>query len=71
MAKCPKCGTEIELPKDVVENEILECPTCGIELEIVSLDPLKVDLAPEEEEDWGERDGTGKVRLGILFSSLS
>ena len=54
MVNCPECATEVELPSDVMQNEILDCPTCGIELEVVSVDPLKVDLAPEEEEDWGE-----------------
>lgn len=26
----------------------------GAELEVVSLDPLRLEPAPEEEEDWGE-----------------
>jgi len=30
------------------------CPDCGVELEVMGLDPLVLDLAPEEEEDWGE-----------------
>jgi lysine biosynthesis protein LysW len=25
-----------------------------VELEVISLDPPQVDLAPQEEEDWGE-----------------
>jgi len=54
MVSCPECGTEIDLPEDTIKNEILDCPTCGLELEVVSLDPAEVDLAPEEEEDWGE-----------------
>ncbi len=52
--ECPECGSEVALPTDVVENEILECAACGVELEVVSVQPLKVELAPEEEEDWGE-----------------
>ena len=54
MIKCPECGTEMKLPKDVVENEIVDCGSCGVELEVISLNPLKVDMAPEEQEDWGE-----------------
>lgn len=54
MVECPECGSEIRLPKDVVENEIIECKTCGVELEVISLNPLQVDLAPEEQEDWGQ-----------------
>ena len=52
--ECPECGSEVTLSDGVVENEILDCTTCGVELEVVSLKPLKVELAPEEEEDWGE-----------------
>ena len=54
MVECPECAAEIELPEDVMKNEILDCPTCGIELEVISVNPPQVDLAPEEEEDWGE-----------------
>ncbi len=54
MIKCKECASEIVLPNDVVENEIIDCEACGIELEVVSLKPLEIDLAPEEQEDWGE-----------------
>jgi alpha-aminoadipate carrier protein LysW len=35
-------------------NELIACPDCGAELEIISLDPIILELAPEVEEDWGE-----------------
>ena len=54
IAECPECAAEIELAADTIESEIVECPDCGVELEVISLDPPKVDLAPQEEEDWGE-----------------
>ena len=54
MTECPVCGAEIEMEKDTVIGELMECPDCGTELEVVSLDPFKVDEAPQEEEDWGE-----------------
>ncbi len=53
MAECPECGAELNM-SDVVQGEIIQCEDCGVELEVVSLDPLKLELAPEEEEDWGE-----------------
>jgi len=53
MAECPECGGQIEMT-DVVEGEIVQCGDCGAELEVVSLDPVTLELAPEEEEDWGE-----------------
>jgi len=54
LAECPECAAEIELDDEVIKGEIIECPECGVELEVVSLDPFELDLAPEEEEDWGE-----------------
>lgn len=54
LAECPECAAEVTLPDDVMENEIVQCAECGMELEVVSLDPPSLNLAPEEEEDWGE-----------------
>lgn len=51
---CPECDADVPVPADAMENELIACPDCGAELEIISLDPLEVDLAPEVEEDWGE-----------------
>lgn len=51
---CPECEAEMIIPGDAMENELIACPDCGTELEIISLDPLELDLAPEVEEDWGE-----------------
>ncbi len=50
---CPECDAEIEL-EDVVQGEIVVCPDCGIDLEVISLEPVTLELAPMEEEDWGE-----------------
>lgn len=50
---CPECAAELELD-NVVEGEIVICSDCGVDLEVLSLSPLKLNLAPMEEEDWGE-----------------
>lgn len=50
---CLECAAEITL-ESVEVNEIIVCPDCGVDLEVISLDPPAVDLAPMEEEDWGE-----------------
>lgn len=50
---CPECDAEITL-EDVMEGEIVVCPDCGVDLEVTKLEPLTLDLAPMEEEDWGE-----------------
>lgn len=52
-ANCPECDAEIEMQKPM-RGEIVVCPDCGTELEVTSENPLTFDLAPQEEEDWGE-----------------
>jgi len=55
IAKCPECGCEgAEIPSHPIKGEIVVCPDCGVELEIVSINPVILDLAPQEDEDWGE-----------------
>jgi alpha-aminoadipate carrier protein LysW len=54
MTNCPECAAELELGADTEEGEIVVCPDCGVELEVVGIDPIQLDLAPEVEEDWGE-----------------
>jgi alpha-aminoadipate carrier protein LysW len=51
---CPECAADITLADDTLQGEIIQCPECGVELEVMSLNPIALDLAPEEEEDWGE-----------------
>ncbi len=50
---CPECDAAIVLDNPI-QGEIVPCPDCGVDLEVVSLDPLELELAPEEQEDWGE-----------------
>lgn len=52
--ECLECGAEITLPADVMQGEIVTCDDCGAELEVIELEPLTIDLAPIEMEDWGE-----------------
>lgn len=54
MALCSVCDAEISLPKGTVQGELIECPECGSELEVVSTNPFVLDVAPQEEEDWGQ-----------------
>jgi len=53
-AEDPITGEEIELPADVEVGEIVDSPISGAELEVISLDPVTLEEAPELEEDWGE-----------------
>ncbi len=53
-AECPECAAGVELAGDAIVGEIIQCPECGAELEVMNLNPPTLELAPEEEEDWGE-----------------
>lgn len=50
---CPECAAELDADA-VMMGELIPCPDCGAELEVISVDPVALDLAPELEEDWGE-----------------
>jgi alpha-aminoadipate carrier protein LysW len=51
---CPECDAEFTLDASTEVGEILVCPDCGVDLEVISLNPAQVELAPMEQEDWGE-----------------
>ena len=53
-AEDPITGEQIALPDDIEVGEIIDSPVSGAELEVVSLDPVVLEEAPELEEDWGE-----------------
>ena len=52
-AECPECFGSVEL-NDVMQNEIVQCGDCGADLEVIEVEPVRLELAPEEDEDWGE-----------------
>lgn len=51
---CPVCSGPVAIDEDAVVHELVDCGECASELEIVSLDPARLEEAPESEEDWGE-----------------
>jgi alpha-aminoadipate carrier protein LysW len=57
-AKCPDCDSELNVPCDVENGEVLSCPGCGLELEVkkIAIGGGCVDLQELiiEGEDWGE-----------------
>jgi alpha-aminoadipate/glutamate carrier protein LysW len=48
------CEAKVSLTEPVRLSEIVQCADCSTELEVVGLDPVRLDQAPEIEEDWGE-----------------
>ncbi len=51
---CPECEATLHLADDLIEGEIVACADCGAELEVVSTSPVRLQVAPPVEEDWGE-----------------
>lgn len=51
---CPETGEVITLDRPPLVGEIIRCRQSDVELEVVSLNPIRVEVAPEVEEDWGE-----------------
>jgi alpha-aminoadipate carrier protein LysW len=50
MSRCPECESDLELDGYELDmGETINCPECSIELRVVSLDPISVKAAPEEE----------------------
>jgi len=53
---CDDCGALIELPEDLIENEIIGCHDCGLDYVVTKNDNGEVSLTELliEGEDWGE-----------------
>ncbi len=58
MAICPECDAHIDIEEDEIEEgQSLDCPECGAELEVVSTNPVELDLIKDEEGDDEEEAG--------------
>jgi lysine biosynthesis protein LysW len=57
VAECPECETKIRFAQAPQINETVNCHECGEVLQVISLSPLELDWAYDEEpEDWDEED---------------
>lgn len=54
IASCPECEASIPFGRPPLSGQVISCIGCGAELEVTSREPLRLELAPEVEEDWGE-----------------
>jgi len=50
MESCPACGSTVPMSEDVVLGEVVWCGHCGAELEVVSVEPIRLELFEEEEK---------------------
>ncbi|MBW6440799.1 lysine biosynthesis protein LysW [Patescibacteria group bacterium] len=49
MTNCQECGCEIPIEEEIPEiGEVLICPACGAENEVISTDPIELELIEEE-----------------------
>lgn len=53
-AVCPECEAGVVFGRVPLAGQVVRCVQCGAELEVTSTDPIRLALAPEVEEDWGE-----------------
>lgn len=58
---CPDCGTQLVIPKDCQNAEIISCPSCGLEFEVtikvIDGKRFMTDIKPlelTEKDEWGE-----------------
>jgi alpha-aminoadipate carrier protein LysW len=51
MPTCPECDVAIDIEEDEIEEgQFVDCPECGAELEVVSTNPVQLDLVKDDEE---------------------
>ena len=51
---CVICGADVLIADAPLQGELIECGSCGTDLEVTALEPLQLQEAPTEGEDWGE-----------------
>ena len=51
MNYCPECEAAIDDEGFEDIGEIISCPECGVELEVISIDPVELDIAFDDEDD--------------------
>ena len=51
---CPECDASVGFDRAPLNGQVVRCSDCSVELEVTQLSPLRVEPAPEVEEDWGE-----------------
>ncbi|HVB29573.1 MAG TPA: hypothetical protein VNG91_07180 [Terriglobia bacterium] len=59
MPACPECDAVFDIEEEELEEgQLVDCPECGAELEVVSTNPVQVELVKgdkeneDEEESW-------------------
>jgi lysine biosynthesis protein LysW len=65
MAKCPECGTKLNVATDVKRGDQIVCNSCGTPLGVLNVRPLELEAISEIERpdqfddlDWDDDDET-------------
>jgi len=56
VAACAECDEEIEVSDRVRVGQQVVCSNCGARLDVVSTNPLELDPAYDEDDDWEDDD---------------
>ena len=51
---CPECSEEVFVDADSEQGDVVPCDECGSSLIVVGLDPIELDLAPEDDDDYSD-----------------
>jgi len=56
MVYCPECEAAIDVEDDVEEGQTVGCPECDARLEVVSTNPLVLDVIAQSGEGEDDED---------------
>lgn len=51
LATCPECDADIHVDEDMDKGDFVVCVECEVRLEVVGLDPVELDVAPDDDDD--------------------
>ena len=53
---CPECTEDVFVDAESEQGDTISCEECGSTLVVVGLDPIELDLRPEEEIEGRDKD---------------
>lgn len=51
LATCPECDADIHVDEDMDKGDFVNCDECEVRLEVVGLDPIELDAAPDDDDE--------------------
>ena len=50
LATCPECDADIHVDEDMDKGDFVAWDECEVRLEVVGLDPIELDVAPDDDD---------------------